>query len=188
MMNDIIDKLNFDLLDQYAEKTLMDGSSGKYFNYYWSFTENDIKTTLFGNKRNRFVMWQIPPPPVFFKIYKEYHPNGYLKVKGKRMGGGATMIGEWEYYDELGQLISKKDEDKKFSKFGYNELLLFLHQQGHINLETGENREDVDFGYDVEKKEWGVYAVSKSYWTTEMVIDGETGAIKSQKEYQGGII
>jgi len=183
--NDTImdNKLDFELLDKYAEKTQKKDAKGIYFQYYWMFTETDY---LSGNTRNGFVVWQTPPKPAFFKIYKEYHPNGYLRLKGKRMGGGATMIEEWEYYDEKGQLTSKKNEDDKFGKFSYNELLLFLQHEGHLNLVTGENREKVDFGYNVEIKQWNVYAIDANFWVTEYVIDGETGEVISKKEYQGG--
>ena len=97
------------------------------------------------------------------------------------------MVGEWEYYDENGELTQVIDEDKKFGKFGYNELLLFLDQQGHINLETGENRENTQFAYNVENKQWGVRTMNDRYWVTVYVIDGETGEIINKKESQGGI-
>ena len=181
------EKLDFELLDKFAEKDKKQDDKGSYVGYYWNFTENSIETQLFGDTRYGFTMRQTPPNPAFFQIYKQYYPNGYLKLKGKCMGGGATKIGEWEYYNENGELTSKVDEDKKFGKFGYNELLLFLHQQKHINIETGENREKVDFGYSIEKKQWGVYAINTYYWVTEYVIDGETGKVINKKEYQGGI-
>ena len=178
------DKLDFNLLDKYAEKSPMD-SSGKDFEYFWLFEDNGSETTISGNKRQGFALWQTPPPPAFFKIYKEYYPNGYLKVKGKRMGGGATMIGEWEYYDETGKLTAVKNEDEKFGKFGYNELLLFLHQQGHIDIETGKNRGNENFVYSAENKRWGVSISGPELWITEYVLDGETGVIIHKKEYQG---
>ena len=180
------DTLNFELLDKYANKLEIQDAMGVYFDYDWTFTENDTETRVFGNKRRGFAMWQTPPKPAFFQIAKQYYPNGYLQLKGKCMYDGVTKIGEWEYYNENGELISKVDEDKKFGRFGYNELLLFLHQQKHINIETGENRENVRFGYDVEKKQWGVVITDSSYWITEYTIDGKTGEVISKNEYQGG--
>lgn len=181
------DNLDLFLLEQNAEKIPMD-NSGKFFFYQWEFiADDDTEIQIKGNKINGFVELQIPPKPAFFKIYKEYYPNGDLKIKGKRMGTGATMVGEWEYYDENGQLAAQKNEDEKFGKFGHNELLLFLAQQGHINLETGENREKADFGYNSETKQWEVYVTSLLFWITEYIIDGETGEVISKKEYQGGI-
>lgn len=96
------------------------------------------------------------------------------------MGNGHTKIGVWEHFDESGLLIKTVDEDKKFGKFGYNEVLLFLHQQGYINFETGEGRERVSFGYNVETKRWWV-SVVVSGWATDYIIDGETGEVISRE-------
>ena len=180
-----MDKLDFELLEEKAQKHTVAGQN--YFEYDWTFTENGTETRIFGNKRRGFTMWQTPPKPAFFQIYKQYYPNGYLKLKGKCMGNGITKVGEWEYYNEKGELTSKVDEDKKFGKFGYNELLLFLHQEKYIDIKTGENRERVSFGYDVEDKEWGVSITNPSHWITEYVINGETGTVIEKNEYQGGI-
>lgn len=180
------DKLDLALLDKFAKKSPKEDEQGIYYEYDWTLSENDTITWWFGNTREGFIMWQTPPSPAFFKIYKEYYPNGYLKLKGKRMGGDYTLIGEWEYYNENGELVHTWNEDEKFDAFGYNELLLFLHQQKHINTETGENRERVDFGYDVEKKQWWVETTSSRYWITKYIIDGKTGEVIDKKEFQGG--
>jgi len=180
------DKLEFALLDKFAKKIEKTDAQGTYYDYDWTFTENGIETRLFGDTRNGFTVWQTPPKPAFFKIYKEYYPNGYLKLKGKRMGGGGTMVGEWEYYDENTKLTSVVNEDKKYGKFGYNELLLFLHQEKHIDIETGDNREKVNSKYDVETKQWYVLATGLLFWMTEYTIDGETGEVLSKEEFQGG--
>lgn len=96
------------------------------------------------------------------------------------------MVGIWEHFDESGQLIKTVDEDEKFGKFGYNELLLFLHQQGHINLETGENRERTTFGYNIETGRWWARTIDSGYWVTRYIIDGETGEVISKEERQEG--
>ena len=188
ILNDtIMDKrIDFNLLEERAEKTPLAGENQYQYSLEYEDTDGSV-CKIFGNKTNGFVEWQTPPNPVFLKIYKEYYPNGYLKVKGKRLRNGATLIGEWEYYNENGQLTSTVDEDKKFGKFGYNELYLFLHQQKYINIETGENREKVSFGYNIETKQWSVTITGLGYWMTEYLIDGETGEILNKKESQGGI-
>jgi len=185
------DRLDFDLLEKNAEKNESLGEN--HVHYDWEYTEDGAKTRLFGDKKTGFIMQQTPPMPAFFMIYKEYHPNGILKSKGKRTGGGSasSKIGEWEYYDKNGKLTSKVDEDAKFGKFGYDELLRFLHEKGHINLETGENREGPECRYDAKTRRW--YATTNSingpnhYWMTSYTIDGETGEALEKNEYQGGI-
>ena len=181
-------KLDFKLLDKYAEKSQREDTLGTYFEYYWSFTDKKgTESELFGNIREGFVVSQTPPKPAFYHIYKEYFPNGNLKEKGKFLGEG-TMIGEWEYYNETGQLVSKKNEDAKFGRFGCNELLSFLHQQKHINVKTGENREKIRIVFNEENKQWFVRTTNPRYWIIEYVINGETGEIIDKKEYQGGFV
>jgi len=180
-----MDKLDFELLEEKAQKHTVAGQN--YFEYDWTFTENGTETRVYGNKKDGFVMTQIPPNPAFFTIYKTYYPNGFLKYKGNYFGHKTSMIGEWEYYDEHGKLTYVIDEDEKFGKFGYNEVLLFLHQQGNINIETGENREKFTLTYNVEKKQWGVDVMNVRYQGTRYLIDGETGEVIEKKEYQGGI-
>ena len=182
-----IDKLDFELLDKLAKKAEKKDDKGTYIEYDWSFTENDIKTRLVGDTRDGFVMTQIPPKPAFFTIYKTYYPNGFIKYKGNYFGHKTSMTGVWEYYDEHGKLTHVINEDEKFGKFGYNEVLLFLHQQGNINIESGENRERFTLTYNVEKKQWGVDVMNVSYQGTRYLIDGETGEVIEKKEYQGGI-
>jgi len=180
IMSDIENRLDFDLLDKFAERTVRTDFIGEFVNYRWSFTdESGTEIRLFGDTRSHFTMWEPPPKPAFHQIFREFHSSGYLKEIGKLMGS-VTEIGIWKYFDEAGNLIKTVDEDKKFGKFGYNELLLFLHQQGYINLETGENRKGARFGYNVETGQWDV-SVRVGAWLTRYVIDGETGEVLSKE-------
>jgi len=177
-INDI-EKLDLVLLDKYAKVYQQKDANGSYFEYDLTFTEDGIKTRINGDTRHGFVVEQTLPRQAFFKILKTYYPNGYLKMKGKLLGGGLTIVGEWEFYDENGQLTHVVNEDKKFGKFGYYELLLFLYQQGYIDLETGENRGVANFVYNVEKKQWTVDVFVGTWYS--FTIDGETGEVLSKK-------
>ena len=182
------DKLNFELLDKYAKKTQMnDGAGGVYFHYDWTFApkdrDRDFSDYLSGNTIRGFFVWQTPPKPAFFQIYSEYYPNGNIKRRSKDMMGGGG-IGEEKHYDENGTLTHVINNDEKFGKFGYNEVLLFLHQQGHINLETGENRSGLHFVYHADTKQWYAGTMSSTFWQTDYIIDGETGEVISKEEYE----
>ncbi|NDV64659.1 hypothetical protein D0T60_05325 [Bacteroides sp. 224] len=85
---------------------------------------------------------EYPPAPRFDKVVKLFYPNGNLKYTGKLVGEHLP-IGESIYYDEEGKIINRVDEDTKFGKFKLDDILKFIENEGWINLETGEGREDV---------------------------------------------
>ena len=173
------ERLDFELLEQNAKKEVENG----IISYYWKFvTEDGTEIEIDGSTEKGFNEKQFPPKPAFYYISKDYYPNGYLRSKGKRMGDGATMVGEWEFYNKKGELVGKINFDEHYDQFGYNELLQFLHQEGHINLETGENREKVSFGY--EDKKWWVSINIVRPWRTEYEIDGKTGEVLNKKTFR----
>ncbi|HEX8577518.1 MAG TPA: hypothetical protein VF677_14610 [Flavobacterium sp.] len=106
---------------------------------------------------SRSDIYEIPPFPYFYLSYKEFykHENSKstIKEKGKYFGdidlgsNAGVKIGYWYYFDEKGKLIKEIDEDKKFGKFGYNEVLKFLDDKKDINLHTGEGRDKVNIQF-----------------------------------------
>lgn len=171
---------------------------------------------LLGKGREIWASWrdiyEIPSYPYFYLIYKEFyeHPNqpSSIKEKGKYFGdislgsNSGVKIEKWYYFDEKGKLIREVDEDKKFGKFSYNDVLKFLDNQKDINLNTGEGRNRVKIEFynseKLNKKLWQIkvkigeqYGVAnlpgdkgmryaqdiKSYY-----LDGETGEIIKGKK------
>lgn len=157
---------------------------------------------------SQYEFYEIPPFPYFYLNYKEFYeypdkPSN-IKEKGKYFGDlslrfvGNIKIGYWYYFDENGNLIQQVDEDKKFGKFGYNEVLKFLDEQKHINLKTGEGRDRVkiDFYYSdkTPKKLWNIFVkVGEAYqipgegYRIEQkgkgyYLDGDTGEIIKGKK------
>ncbi|WP_131701488.1 hypothetical protein [Chryseobacterium sp. FH2] len=130
---------------------------------------------VFGRGREVMASWtdiyEIPPFPYFYWSYKEFYeqPNqpNTIKEKGKYFGDvrlgsfGRIEIGHWYYFDEKGKLIKEVDEDKKFGKFSYNEVLKFLDSKKDINLNTGEGRDkfEVQYYYSDKstKKLWKIF-------------------------------
>ena len=89
-----------------------------------------------------------PQKKQFYTIYNHYYASTFnLKERGKFFGSGQGVAGEghkeklkigiWDEYDEKGDLIKQTDEDKKFGKFGYNELLKFMDKEKKISLKNG---------------------------------------------------
>jgi|GEM_PF-5952973 len=104
-----------------------------------------------------YLVYYIPPLPKLYWIYKEYYPNGKLKKKGYMLTNTYMKIGVWEYYDEKGNKTTE-NMDKRYSKakFTYNQVMLLLEQLGHINIKTGEGRDDIEVGYLTETNNWKV--------------------------------
>jgi hypothetical protein len=178
--------IDFEFLEKIAEKYPMPGHEN-YYQYYLKRELPDHAISIIdGNRIDGFDEWVTPPVPAFYQIFITYYANGNLKKYGKIIGGGGIRIGIWEYYDEKGNKVKEVNEDEKFGKFGYNELLQFLHLNKYINLETGENRDQLIIVFDEKDKKWGVNVTDIYYVTTYLVIDGETGKIKSEEKYQGG--
>ena len=95
---------------------------------------------------------ETPLVPAFYKIEKLYYQNGKIQEFGAALG--FMKIGVWKYYDENGK-ETVVDEDEKYGKPNYNDVLAFLDKKGYINLHTGENRERVSVGYDPKARMWG---------------------------------
>ncbi|NRS88577.1 hypothetical protein HNQ02_001491 [Flavobacterium sp. 7E] len=138
-----------------------------------------------------------PQKRQFYTIYAEYNKiNFNLKKRGNFFGEGTQgegsmhklKIGIWYEYDYYGKLIKTIDEDKKFGKFGYNELLQFLDKEKEININKGVQRDnigkplfDVLFHYSdkSDKKLWLViiYKPEDREYKNGYFIDGNTGMI-----------
>lgn len=107
--------------------------------------------------------------PEFYKIRKTFYIDGFIKSKGLDMGaisreggfGYGIKIGLWYYFDDKGKLTKTVNEDEKFGKFGYNELLHFLDKEHVINIRTGENREELKVFFDEIEKFWIVEVYNK---------------------------
>ena len=112
---------------------------------------------------------QILPKPAFLKQYREFYLSGFIKAKGLSfgnlaVGGNGIKVGKWIYFDPGGKILKVVDEDNKFGKFGYQELLAFLDAEGLIDIKTGKNRDKVKAFF--EKSEEG-----NKIWTVEVTTE-----------------
>jgi len=149
-----------------------------------SFKKNkDMSNNVDISKDNGEHIWQYtydtiyiekytPPLPKFYRIEKEYYSNGQLKQKGYYMD--ELKIGLWEYYDEKGNKTTENmDLLYANAKFDYNKVMQLLHKLGDLNLNTGENRENIGLHYYKEKNMWIVQVRNTHTYT----IDGNSGKV-----------
>ncbi|TDQ07112.1 hypothetical protein [Pedobacter metabolipauper] len=135
---------------------------------------------------------QIQALPFFYKTSKKFYASGFIKEKGQEFGdltidGKGIKIGKWYYFNESGKLEKEIDEDKKFGKFGYLQLLEFLDLEGVINIRNGQNRDHLFAGFESGtsgNKVWNVKVIKASVpaiqgWVYK--IDGDTGKVLESK-------
>ena len=139
--NDMFEKFNF-------EKWEKDNIQFKEHEYSSVYILKD-STKMYINDNEINIL---PQKPFFYVEYKEFYNNSFIKIKGKYfgrfdVGSNSTKIGMWYEFDEKGNLIKETNEDNKFGKFGYNELLNFLNQKGEISLSNGKNRENLEIDF-----------------------------------------
>ena len=205
LKGNLFDKFDYELFNNNYEglkKGIQNGSS-----YIYNGTE------FYPDSDDNWLIYIYPQKHQFYSIYNEYYRNNFnLKQRGKLFGNECynhlinqkLKIGIWYEYDEQGKLIKETDEDKKFGKFGYNELLKFLDKEKQINLNKGvyrNNSGDIDFeiyffnSNKSDKKLWKVRTkivisdlgcdengAKIGYKSNSYFIDGNTG--EQIKNYQ----
>lgn len=102
--------------------------------------------------------------PNFTGQYNSYYKSGKLKSTTNTFFN--IGIGKMYEYDEKGNIKKEKDEDKKFGKVRYTDILKFLEEKKYLDLksgkgwylENGNNAFDVTF--DEESKQWRISITS----------------------------
>jgi len=177
--------IDFELLEKKGIKEPVMGTTQYEYTLEYEDTDGSLYK-ISGNRTDGFTEWEIPKLPIFYKVYSEYYGNGIQKLTGKVIGNGGTRIGIWEYFDENGKKIKETNEDAKYGAFDYNKVLIFFHLKGLINLETGENRQNITMRYNEKEKVWTISVTNEFYMITKYKMHGETGDIISSETYQGG--
>ncbi|MCL1933998.1 MAG: hypothetical protein FWF53_09345 [Candidatus Azobacteroides sp.] len=142
-------------------------------NSYIYTSENGSVIEIVGDKNIGVNELQYPVNKLY-TIQKIFYPNLNIKYKGFNLKG--VKIGKGDYYDEYGN-ITVKNEDEKFGKFDYNQLILFLDKKGYVDIQKGnwKNVVDIEFDNDNDKKLWKVYI--NDGIPRQLVIDGNSGKI-----------
>jgi len=176
------EKLDISRLARKGKKTVYDNGE---VSYCWKYKEKDGTVVVIeGDKEDGYTESRIPKNS-FREIYKEYYPSGILKFKGS-LFGEHTKIGTWHYYDSEGNLVEEVDENKKFGKFGYIEVLQFLINNKYVDKDTFEGIFRIRITFWAEDLTWYIRVTTPGYIINEYEISGNTGEIKSHNVSQGG--
>jgi hypothetical protein len=120
-----------------------------------------------------YAEWQSYPNK-FYEIYKEYYSNAKIKLKEYRFFRIRIRISE--HYDE-NENKTLVNEDEKFGKFDYNQLISLLDKKGYVNSKTAEGKENINVGFSSNKNVWEVEIQRENELPRKLIIDGNTGHI-----------
>ena len=179
VMEDINKKDHMVFQDKLDIESFYKGQSGTWNRSLEDGTQIEIIDFLDEKNNLIFFVTATLPKPKFYTILQQYDAKGQIKRRGKVLGGLA--VGEWEIYDEQGRK-SILNEDDKFGKFTYNDVALFMHNKGHIDVNTGKNRERLVLSFDEIKNRWNVALKGTPDEDVEYtyILDGETGKLIKQ--------
>lgn len=126
-------------------------------------------------------VYEVPPLPAIYRIFKEFYPNGGLKRKGIYLPH-QFPIGKWLECDERGN-CSVINYDLYRGAFGYNSLLKTLEDKGYINTVAGSDNWSFIVWYNDNSHQWGV-KLQKGDKYKMLQIDANSGDILSEAEYE----
>jgi len=179
--NNMIEKIDFDFLEKYAEKRELFPSKVIHYDFR-EIQDDGTEVYVGGNANIGFLDVRTPPRPAYWIEYKKYYPTGIIKEKGKKIEGKEQKIGIWLYYDDSGNLIGEEDCDKKYGAFSYEQVLGFLVEKKHLG-ENYEGVKNVRFFYNEKDHQWEI-SVHSEIIMYEYSIDGNSGEVLSRKSIE----
>ena len=147
------------------------------------YTEPDGTQKRISNLRKGLPIevYEVPPLPAVYRIFKEFYPNGSLKRKGIYLPH-QFPIGKWLECDEQGN-CSVINYDLYRGAFGYNSLLKALEDKGYINTLGGGDNWSFIVWYNDNSHQWGVKLQKGSKYRM-LQIDANSGDIQSEAEHE----
>lgn len=134
--------------------------------------------------------------PDFTSEYNTYYQSGFLKSSLHNFSD--VTIGKSYEFDDKNNLISEKNEDEKFGKVRYTDILKFLSEKQYLDLETGKGwyldngNNAIKISFEEPSKIWVIRITSGKIGKGEKTgsalmydnifrIDGETGKVIDNK-------
>ncbi len=72
--------------------------------------------------------YETPPPPNLLEVYRGFHLNGKLKIKGIYYPNDVEL-GIWREYDDEGNLIKEENYDEGY-EYSFEDVVKFLRLRG----------------------------------------------------------
>lgn len=126
-------------------------------------------------KGQNIEVYEIPPTPVMYRVFKEFYPNGSLKTKGLYFPQ-QFPIGKWVEYSPTKEL-SVIDYESDRPGVGYNGVLDVLAEYGIDTIDSEWILNSVWFSD--TSQEWGI-KLSKDAFYKIIMMDSSSGEIKNE--------
>lgn len=131
--------------------------------------------------RNQPVqVYETPPSPALYRIFKEFYPNGRLKIKGVYLPL-QLRVGQWLYYGTSGN-PEVVDYETVRRDFDYNKILQLLEREGYVNQQNARDNWIPAFWFNDSSRQWGV-KLSKDNIERILTISASTGKIIRVEEF-----
>ena len=159
----------------------------------YQFSSDGKNIEQMAGSDEEFVEEIIYPAPYFYSFQNIYDAKGHIKSSTQLLSNVA--IGKSKEFDEKGNVVKEIDEDKKFGKITYREILKLISEKNDLNLQDNngwftDNRLVFEINFDEKTKVWtvrslkGNHVISKNSPNGQALsssfyheIDGNTGKI-----------
>lgn len=159
----------------------------------YQFSSDGKNIEQMAGSDKEFVEEIIYPAPYFYSFQNIYDEKGHIKSSTQLISN--VVIGKSKEFDEKGNVIKEIDEDEKFGKITYSEILKLISEKNHLNLQDNngwftDNRFVFEINFDEKTKVWtvrslkGNHVISKNSPNGQALsssfyheIDGNTGKI-----------
>lgn len=159
----------------------------------YQFSSNGKNIEQMAGSDEEYIEEIIYPAPYFYSFQNIYDGKGHLKSSTQLLSNVA--IGKSTEFDERGNIIKEIDEDKKFGKITYREILDLISEKNNLDLQNNkgwfkDNRLVFEINFDERTKVWtvrsltGTHVISKNSPNGQALsssfyqeIDGNTGKV-----------
>lgn len=159
----------------------------------YQFSSDGKKIEQMAGGEGEYMEEIIYPAPYFYSFQNVYDSKGHLRSSTQLVSNVA--IGKSKEYDEKGNIIKEIDEDKKFGKITYRDILDLISEKNNLDLQNNkgwfaDDRLVFEINFDENSKIWtvrslkGNHVISKNSPNGQALsssfyheIDGNTGKI-----------
>jgi len=163
----VLEYEKFDL-DAFSSKFALSGS----LDYSYNLSDGTNIRVTCQRRGETIEVYETPPAPVAYRIFKEFYADGNMKKKGLYLPQ-QFPVGKWLECDWSGKCYIV-DQDANKGDLGYNGLLRILDERGFI----GKGWTFVVW-YSEYKHQWGVKLRNGDLYKV-LDIDANSGEVRTQ--------